>query len=119
MRRPRRRNERPVQFPSYSSAAGDGLIQSLARRQPDWFYRDGAKSGRKAAWNTEQVAPHVTRVATVPDNANHHRITSLLAAAALESGVEFVSATGREAAGGALREGAARRLPRLSCRAES
>jgi len=95
MRRPRRRKERPVQFPSYSSAAGDGLIQSLARRQPDCFYRDGAKSGRKAAWNTEQVA-----------NANHHRITNLLAAAALESGVEFVSATGREAAGGALREGA-------------
>src|SRR5881227_662898 len=85
MRRPRRRNELPVQFPSYSSAAGDGLIQSLARRQPDWFYCDGAKSGRKAAWNTEQVAPHVTRVATVPDNANHHRITRLLAAAALDS----------------------------------
>jgi putative tryptophan/tyrosine transport system substrate-binding protein len=92
----------PIIFIGSGDPVGDGLIQSLARPGGNLtgFTVMEPSLGAKLLGILKQVAPHVTRVATLvnPDNANHHRITSLLAAAALDFGVEFVSATGREPA---------------------
>jgi putative tryptophan/tyrosine transport system substrate-binding protein len=92
----------PIIFIGSGDPVGDGLIQSLARPGGNLtgFTVMEPSLGAKLLGILKQVAPHVTRVATLvnPDNANHHRITTLLAAAALDFGVEFVSAIGREAA---------------------
>jgi putative tryptophan/tyrosine transport system substrate-binding protein len=91
----------PIIFIGSGDPVGDGLIQSLARPGGNLtgFTVMEPSLGAKLLGILKQVAPHVTRVATLvnPDNANHHRITTLLAAAALDFGVEFVSAIGREA----------------------
>src|SRR3954465_3867128 len=92
----------PIIFIGSGDPVGDGLIQSLARPGGNLtgFTVMEPSLGAKLLGILKQGAPHVTRVATLvnPDNANHHRITTLLAAAALDFGVEFVSAIGREAA---------------------
>jgi putative ABC transport system substrate-binding protein len=92
----------PIIFIGSGDPVGDGLIESLARPGGNLtgFTVMEPSLGAKLLGILKQVAPHVTRVATLvnPDNANHHRITGLLAAAALDFGVELVSATGREAA---------------------
>src|SRR4051794_24109451 len=91
----------PIIFIGSGDPVGDGLIQSLARPGGNLtgFTVMEPSLGAKLLGILKQVAPHVTRVATLvnPDNANHHRIATLLAAAALDFGVDIVSATGREA----------------------
>ena len=92
----------PVIFIGSGDPVGDGLIQSLARPGGNLtgFAVMESSLGAKLLGMLKQVAPHVTRVGTLvnPDNANHKRITGLLAAAAPDFGVEIVSAAGRETA---------------------
>jgi putative ABC transport system substrate-binding protein len=92
----------PVIFIGSGDPVGDGLIQSLARPGGNLtgFAVMEPSLGAKLLGILKQVAPHVTRVATLvnPDNANHKRITGLLEAAASDFGVEIVSAPGRETA---------------------
>ena len=92
----------PVIFIGSGDPVGDGLIQSFARPGGNLtgFAVMEPSLGAKLLGILKQVAPHVTRVATLvnPDNANHKRITALLAAAAPDFGVEIVSAAGRETA---------------------
>jgi putative ABC transport system substrate-binding protein len=91
----------PVVFIGSGDPVGDGLIQSLAHPGGNLtgFAVMEPSLGAKLLGMLKQVAPHVTRVATPvnPDNANHTRITGLLAAAAPDFGIEIVSAAGREA----------------------
>ncbi len=92
----------PVIFIGSGDPVGDGLIQSLARPGGNLtgFAVMEPSLGAKLLGMLKQVAPHVTRVATLvnPDNANHKRIIGQLMAAAPAFGVEIISATGREAA---------------------
>jgi putative ABC transport system substrate-binding protein len=92
----------PVVFIGSGDPVGDGLIQSLARPGGNLtgFAVMEPSLGAKLLGILKQVAPHVTRVAALvnPDNANHTRITRLLAAAAPDFGIEIVSAAGRETA---------------------
>jgi putative ABC transport system substrate-binding protein len=92
----------PVVFIGSGDPVSDGLVQSLGHPGGNLtgFAVMEPSLGAKLLGILKQVAPHVTRVATLvnPDNANHKRITSLLAAAAPDFGVEIVSATGREPA---------------------
>ena len=92
----------PVVFIGSGDPVGDGLIQSLARPGGNLtgFAVMEPSLGAKLLGILKQVAPHVTRVATLvnPDNANHTRIIRLLAAAAPDFGIEIVSAAGRETA---------------------
>ena len=92
----------PVLFIGSGDPVGDGLIQSLARPGGNLtgFAVMEPSLGAKLLGILKQVAPLVTRVATLvnPDNANHKRIAGQLAAAAPAAGVEIVSATGRETA---------------------
>ena len=82
----------PVIFIGSGDPVGDGLIQSLARPGGNLtgFAVMEPSLGAKLLGILKQVAPHVTRVATLvnPDNANHKRITGQLAAAAPNFGVE-------------------------------
>jgi putative ABC transport system substrate-binding protein len=92
----------PVIFIGSGDPVGDGLIQSLAHPGGNLtgFAVMEPSLGAKLLGILKQVAPHVTRVATLvnPDNATHKRITALLEAAAPNFGVEIVSAPGRETA---------------------
>ena len=79
----------PVIFIGSGDPVGDGLIQSFAHPGGNLtgFAVMEPSLGAKLLGILKQVAPHVTRVATLvnPDNANHKRITGLLAAAAGEA----------------------------------
>jgi putative ABC transport system substrate-binding protein len=92
----------PVIFIGSGDPVGDGLIQSLAHPGGNLtgFAVMEPSLGAKLLGILKQVAPHVTRVATLvnPDNANHKRITGQLTDAAPAFGVDIVSAAGRETA---------------------
>jgi putative ABC transport system substrate-binding protein len=74
----------PTIFIGSGDPVGDGLIQSLARPGGNLtgFTVMEPSLGAKLLGMLKQVAPHVTRVATLvnPDNANHKRITGQLMA---------------------------------------
>jgi putative ABC transport system substrate-binding protein len=91
----------PVIFIGAGDPVADGLVRSIAHPGGNLtgFTVMEPSLGAKLLGMLKQVAPGVTRVATLvnPDNASHRRILALLEAAASNSSVTIVWASAREA----------------------